>query len=85
MKVQLISFNINDVLCYVLLCQSRDRCPCGVCNKNIVPDAIECCLCKMWIHFKSERSNNSDLKYFEGDAHWIFGRVLKVMKNLCQR
>ena len=53
------------------LCQDRDHFPYGVCNKKVVSNAIECSLCKTWIHFKCAHIKYTHLKYFEGDAHWI--------------
>ena len=55
----------------LVLCQNRNHFPCGICDKNVVSNAIECSLCKIWIHFKCAHIKNTDLKYFEGDTHWI--------------
>ena len=41
--------------------------PCGVCNKSVASNhrAIECDLCKKWIHLKCNKLADKDYKFYQ--------------------
>ena len=44
--------------------------PCGICRKNVITNAIECSLCKQWIHLKCNNLKKNDLVKLEGSEIW---------------
>ena len=40
--------------------------PCGICNRNVLTNAIECTLCKYWIHNKCAKLNAKQLRLLSG-------------------
>ena len=47
---------------YVTNEHSGPEFPCGICNKNVLDNAIECCLCNKWIHAKCGNLRATGLK-----------------------
>jgi len=51
--------------------------PCGVCSKPVATNhkAIECDLCKQWIHIKCNKLGKNDYKFFQdannADEHFF--------------
>ena len=52
--------------------------PCGICLKNVVSNAIECTLCKYWVHLKCANLRKRDLKDFVGDTTWLCNNCCTV-------
>ena len=45
--------------------------PCGVCQKNVISDAIECSLCELWIHRKCTLLTKNQMKAKSKDGiYW---------------
>ena len=44
--------------------------PCGICYKNVVDSAVECCLCKYWIHTKCAKLSRNDLRQLTENCYW---------------
>ena len=44
--------------------------PCSICNKNVLNNVIECCLCNKWIHAKCGNLCATDLKKITDKCYW---------------
>ena len=40
--------------------------PCGICNKNVLNNAVECCLCKYWI----AKLSRNDQRQLTENCYW---------------
>ena len=51
---------------------------CGICCKNVVSNAIECTLCKCWVHLKCANLRKRYLKDFVGNTTWLCNNCCTV-------
>ena len=50
----------------------RSKVKCRKCNRNVVSRAVECSLCKLWIHYKCEGLPQSEINKIELDKKRIY-------------
>ena len=43
---------------------------CGICSKEVITNAIECCLCNYWIHNRCADLTKRELTKLKGEAYW---------------
>ena len=53
--------------------------PCSVCNRNVVHDAIECSLCKLWVHRKCALLTKKELNRLDKcNCDWYCPNCIKI-------
>ena len=45
--------------------------PCGKCNKEVIPDAIECSLCLKWYHRRCSNLTKAKLRSIGINDNWL--------------
>ena len=65
----MLSLVISSLLTNILLMDCA-KYPCGICNKNVTDNAIECCICFAWIHIRCAELNKNQLKRY-GNLQWF--------------
>ena len=48
----------------------QDNYPYGICKKNVITKAIECCMCKKWVHNKCSLLSKKELKHITVNTVW---------------
>ena len=54
--------------------------PCSICNKNVLVDAIECSICKLWVHRKCSKLTKIQLRQLsEVNQMWYCEKSREIL------